>query len=457
MKEAAYKRYLLNVLLLILTFNYLDRSVLALALQTIKLDLHLSDTELGFLSGIAFALFYAVMGIPIARWADRGNRVTIIGITTALWSVMVALCGMAGNFLQLLLIRIGVAVGEAGCVPPAHSLIADYFTRAERPRAVAIYMLGSPVSVVVGYFLAGWLNEFYGWRATFIMMGLPGVGLATLAWLSLREPRLGKSARNTLKTTPASTSLAQPETETSWPVHATLREVRKSLWANRTYRHLLICFSVLSFFSQGIWQWQPAYFVRSYGLKTGELGTWFAVSVGLTGIVGMLVGGEMASRAAAHNERLQLKAMAVAFAGFGALSAGVYLSPNQYVAFGFVGLAAMGVTTAIGPLFGTLQTVVPQHMRAMSIAVIYLFANLIGMGLGPLAAGALSDALRPWVGDDSLREALLILCPGCFWAAWHGWQASKTVSWDLKAIQTHQQDAFRKDRLALNSSMQSPP
>ena len=149
MKKPTYRYYLLGVALLILAFNYVDRLALGLLLQNIKEELHLSDTQLGLLTGIAFAAFYSIMGIPIARWADRGNRVTIITVTTALWSVAVAACGLAGSFLQLLLIRVGVGVGEAGCVPPANSLIADYFARAERPRAVAIYMLGSPLSVVI--------------------------------------------------------------------------------------------------------------------------------------------------------------------------------------------------------------------------------------------------------------------------------------------------------------------
>src|SRR4029077_107700 len=138
-------------------------------------------TQLGLLSGIAFALFYSVMGIPIARWADRGNRITIITLTTALWSAAVALCGMAGNFSQLLLIRVGVGVGEAGCVPPAHSLISDYFTRAERPRAASRYMLGVPFGLGFGYFAAGWLNELYGWRLTFLILSFPGLLLAVLA------------------------------------------------------------------------------------------------------------------------------------------------------------------------------------------------------------------------------------------------------------------------------------
>jgi len=411
MSAVLYRRYLLGVLLVIQIFNYLDRPVLALALQQIKVDLSLSDTQLGFLSGIAFALFYSIMGLPIARWADRGNRVMIIALTTAIWSFMVALCGMAGSFAQLLLIRVGVAVGEAGCIPPAHSLIADYFDRSERPRALGIYMLGGPLSIVVGFFLAGWLTELYGWRVTFGLLGLPGLALAALAWLSLREPR-------------SSTGVM------SAPPQPSLREGCACLWANRTFRHLLVSFAVLFFFGQGIWQWQPAYFVRVYGLSAGQLGTSLAVTAGLAGVLGTLTGGELASRIAGRDERLQMRAMAVGFASYGVISACVFLVPNYRVAFVLVALANFGGALANGPLFATIQTVVLRRMRAMSIAIIYLVANLIGMGLGPLSVGVLSDAWRPWAGEQSLRYALLSLCPGYLWGAWHVWQGSHTVTQD---------------------------
>lgn len=433
MQATVYKNYLLTVLLAILAFNFVDRVALGLLLQDIKVDLDLSDTQLGFLSGIAFALFYSVMGIPIARWADRGNRVTIITITTALWSAAVALCGVAGNFLQLLLIRIGVAVGEAGCIPPAHSLIADYFTRTERPRAVAIYMLGWPLSVVIGYFLAGWLNELYGWRVTFMLLGLPGLPLAALAWFTLREPRRGESGIDAASM-PGGISLSQRDA-TALSAPPSLNEVCVTLWVNTTFRHLLFSFAVVYFFGSGIAHWQPAFFIRSYGLQTGELGTWFAAIWGLGGLFGTWCGGEWASRHAAHNERLQLRVMAVVYVGFAVISPCIYLSPNLYLAFGLMGLTAVGGAMLSGPLFATIQTLVPPRMRAMSVAAIYLFANLIGLGLGPLAAGALSDALRPWAGEESLRYALLALCPGYFWCAWHLWRGSKTVARDLEAVQ----------------------
>jgi MFS family permease len=420
MRELSNKRYLLGVLMVILTFNYVDRLALGLVMQNIKADLALSDTQLGLLSGIAFALFYAAMGIPIARWADRGNRVLIISLTTAVWSVLVAMCGLAASFTQLLLIRVGVAVGEAGCIPPAQSLISDYFTRAERPRAAAIYMLGASASTLVGYFLGGWLNELYGWRAMFMILGLPGLALAALVRLSLRDPRQGRPRS-------AGTANVQP---------MNLREVCATLWRNATFRHLLFCFSISAFFGYGILQWQPAFFIRSYGLSTGQLGTWFAAIYGFGGIAGTYLGGELASRRAPANEPLQLKVMAFVFGSFAFVSALIYLSPNRYWAFGLMSLAASGGAVVNGPLFATIQTLVPQRMRAVSIAIVYLFANLIGMGLGPLVAGALSDALRPHFGEESLRYALLILSPGYLWCGWHLWRASSTAARDIEVAQT---------------------
>jgi MFS family permease len=428
-----YKNYLLAVLLSILAFNYVDRLALGIVLQDVKADLHLTDTQLGFLSGIAFALFYAVMGIPIARWADRGNRVTIISSTVVLWSAAVALCGTATTFVQLMLIRIGVAVGEAGCIPPAHSLIADNFTRAERPRAVARYMLGLPLSLVFGYFAAGWLNEFYGWRVTFVVIGLPGLILGALAWFTLREPRQLKA-----QGAPDGVASSKAAAPSSPPLR--FKEVCVVLWSNTTFRHLLVCFSVWYFFAYGLLQWTPAFFIRSHGLQSGELGSWLAVIFGGGGTLAVYLGGEWAGRYAASNERLQLIACAVAFIFFAILNVGAFLAPNLYLAFAALALGYFGGNLVQGPILATIQTLVRPEMRAISVAILYMFANLIGMGLGPLAAGALSDGLRPWFGEESLRYALVILCPGYFWAAWHLWRASRTVMRDLGAAQVNHRD-----------------
>jgi len=400
--------------MLISAFNVVDVLVLGLVLQELKVDLSLSDTQLGVLTGIAFAFFYSVMGIPLARWADRGNRVRVISTTTALWSVGVALCAVAGNFWQLVSIRAGVAIGEAGCGPPAHSLIAEYFTREQRPRAVAVYMLGSPLSYLIGYFVAGWLDQLYGWRMTFVLVGLPGLGLAALSHFTLREPR-AKQSRAASEDSPG------------------FGETCVTLWNNRTFRHLLLCFSVLYFFGSGIGSWQPTFFVRSFGLRTRELGAWLAVILGLGGMLGIYLGGQWASRKAGGNERLQLEVMSIAYVCFGLVMAGVYVSGNLYLSLALLGIASVGANSAMGPLFATVQTLVPPRMRAMSIAIVFLFANLIGAGLGPLAVGTLSDAFRPWAGEESLRYALLALSPGYTWAAWHCWRARLTVAADIAA------------------------
>jgi MFS family permease len=288
-------------------------------------------------------------------------------------------------------------------------------------------MLGGPLSVVIGFFLAGWLNEFYGWRATFLILGLPGFILALLSRFTLREPRRARPAADAAtfqRAESADSSFDQPS----------LQEVCVTLWRNGTFRHVLLCFSVLTFFGNGIAQWQAAFFIRSYGLKTGELGTWFTLIYGVAGVLGLYLGGEWASRAAANDERLQLRTMAVIYAGFSVIAALIYLVPSYHWAFALLALWALAGSLTNGPLFAIIQTLVPARMRAMSIAITYLFANLIGMGLGPLAAGALSDALRPLFAEDSLRYALLLLCPGYFWSAWHAWQGSKTVARDLEAV-----------------------
>jgi MFS family permease len=415
--EARYRRYMLIVLMTIYGFNGMDALALGLVAQDIKRDLGLSDTELGTLSGIAFALFYSLLGLPIARWADRGNRVAIISLALTVWSALLVLCGLAATYGQLLVIRMGVAVGESGCNPPAQSLIGDYFDRSERPRAIATYMLGAAGSIIVGYFVAGWVNQFYGWRATFMMLGVPGPAIAAVAWLTLKEPRS-----------------AQPKMSASVRPDHSLRRIWRELYGIGSFRNLLISFAVASFFANGIVTWQGAFFIRSFGFKTGELGTWFAVIYGVGGMAGLYVGGHLASTYARDRETLQLRAMGIAYVSFAVISTVAYLSRDPYLSLILIGIAAFGGSLVCAPLFAVLQSLVPEDMRATAIAIVYLFSNLIGTGLGPLASGILSDTLRPWVGDESLRYALLALSPGYLWAGWHLWRASNTVAADLARL-----------------------
>jgi len=260
------------------------------------------------------------------------------------------------------------------------------------------------------------------------MLGLPGLALALLARLTLREPRLDGST--TAPQGPKSTSL--PNTAALLPRPPSFKEVARTLWGNLSFRLLLLYLCVQSFLSYGVGQFQPAFLMRSYGLKTGELGTWYAVVLGLSGLLGIYIGGQLASRYAANNERLQFRVAAAAYSSYALVSAFVYLSTNRDLAFVLLGLGTMVGSLISGPLIATLQTLIPPQMRALSIACVFLFNNLIGVGLGPLAVGALSDALRPWVGEESLRYALLAVCPGYLCGAWYLLRASQTITGDLQ-------------------------
>jgi len=417
MPKLAYKHYMLGLLTVVGVFNYLDRHVLALLLEPIKQDLQLSDTQLGFLSGFAFTLFYVVAGIPIARWADRGNRNTVVAATTALWSVMVALCGVVGNYTQLLLVRAGVAVGEAGCLPPAQSLITDYFDRAERPRAMAIYWMCGPIAIAVGFIGGGWLAEYVGWRMTFIIVGAPGILLAILVKLSLREPRLKQ------KTTVV---IAQ----------SSFKEVLGTLWQQRAFRHIVMAFCVTYFFGMGIFIWLPTFFIRSHGMETGEVGTWLAFVWGGCGVLGTYLGGALTSRYAAGKEALQMRAAALIFILHGILFVMVYLSSNKYSALAFMMMIGVIGPLINGPVFSAIQSLVNDRMRSVAIALVFLLANLIGLGLGPIAAGVLSDLLAPKFGQESLRYASVLLSPGFLWAAYYYWKASNTIEADIRRVES---------------------
>lgn len=413
MRRIQYKNYLLLILLFAGVVSIFDRFVFALALEPIKVDLHLSDTQLGLMTGIAFAAFYALAGIPIARWADRGNRITIAAVTMGLLGVMLAFCGVVTNFIQLLLARAGVAVGEAGCMPTAQSLLADYFDRAERPQAMAIYFMFYPISMIAGYLVGGWLVDGFGWRTTFLILGVPGVIAAILIKLTLKEPRLIR---------PKETTVEPPN----------LTDVSKILWGKMTFRHLITAFCVAYFFQMGTSQWLAAFFMRNHGMGAAELGAWLALSWGVFGAMGNYMGGYLATRYAARKEKLQLRGLAVVVVLGGVANAVTYLSPSQNIALVFVAAGAFFGSLANGPVFSIIQGLVNENMRSVTLAIIFMFANLIGFGFGPLAIGFVSDLLSSTFEQDSLRYALALSTPGVFWIAYHFWKAGDTVEEDIR-------------------------
>jgi MFS family permease len=398
--------------------NLLDRFLMGLLLQPIKADLRLSDTQLGFLTGIAFGLFYATLGLPIARWADRGNRVTIASIAIGLWGLTVMACLFVTNFVQLALARMAAAVGESGCKPPTYSLVGDYFPQpAERTRAMSVYWLGSPLATLFSFIVGGWLNELYGWRITFFLVGIPGLLLAILAKLTLVEPRKQSAS-------PGVRGRPQPS----------LKMVLGTLWHIQSCRHLTIALILFFTMGFGLTPWNTAFMMRSHAMGSAELGVWMGVLVGLGGIVGTLLGGYVANRWFTGNEGGQMRLSAVTIA----LSVPCYVAfltlPQKLLALIMLMPTMLVFNLFVAPTYALMQRLVPDEMRATMMAVTMLLYNLIGMGIGPQLVGILSDVLQPVLGSDSLRYAMLSMCFVALWSAYHFWQAGRVVKDDLAEV-----------------------
>lgn len=418
MFSPAYKHYVLAMMTLVSVLSVLDSGLLGLLLQPIKEELQLSDTQLGLLTGIVFGLFYATLGLPLARWADRGNRSTLTALALAVWGIAVMSCLFVTNFLQLMLTRIGSATGDAGVKPPTYSLLGDYFAESsERTRAMAIYWSAGPMAALISFVAGGWLNELYGWRWTLFIAGLPGLIAAIVVRLTVREPRVSMPAR---------IEAGQPSVG-MWAVLV-------SMWRTRATRHLVIALVLLQMMSVGLNPWIAAFMMRSHGMGTAEIGTWLGLIFGIGGVVGAILGGYVAGRWFEHDERGQMRLSAMTIGSLVPWFALFLLLPRQLhallilcplmVAFGFF----------LGPTYALLQRLVAPEMRATSLALMMLFGNLIGLGLGPLIVGMLSDLLQPTLGSESLRYAMLAMSCVSLWSAYHFWQVGRTVREDLRKV-----------------------
>jgi MFS family permease len=416
----AYRRYVLGILTVVCTLNYLDRCLMILLLQPIKADLKLSDTQLGFLTGIAFGLFYATLGLPIARWSDRANRATITSAAIGLWGATVMLCLFVGNFVQLVLARVAAAIGESGCMPPTYSLLGDYFPRpAERTRAMALYMMAGPLAALVSFMLGGWLNKYYGWRTTFFLMGIPGLIVAALVKATVAEPRL-LNMRDPLRT-----EIKGPR----------MTDVLKILWYRQASRHLALGVVMLYTMGLGLAPWYAAFLMRSHGMDTSELGVWLGLIFGLGGLAGIGLGGYVAGRWFAQDERGQMRLTAIMVSLTVPCLILFLLFGNRYLSLVALMPLVLVCNFFYGPTFALLQRLVPDNMRATTLAVVMLLANLIGMGAGPAAVGAMSDFLTPMLREDALRYAMLTMSLVALGAAYHFLKAGHVISDDLAAAQ----------------------
>ena len=405
------RRLTLGLLTFVYFFSYMDRQILAILLELIRKDLLLTDTQLGILSGFAFAVFYAGLGIPVARLADRTSRKKIIVVSLALWSAMTALSGLATSFLTLLLARIGVGVGEAGSSPPSHSMIADLYAPHERASAMAIYTLGVVLGAAFGTIIGGTIGHFYGWRMAMFVVGLPGLLLAVVVWFLVIEPRRGLSDGR---------SVVEQEREAMPSLGAGFT----SIWRDKAARHLVIAVTLTSLIGYGHAQWGPSFIQRSLGVPLLTI-AWVIAPVGavfatVSGVVGGMLADRLAKKRGLHWQSWMvaiLKTIALPF------SLIFYFLDDANVAVVAYFFALLFASSYLGPTFALLQGLAPIRLRALWAAITLLVINLIGLGLGPTLVGRISDMLRPAYGEDSLRWAMFVFAIATPWAIFHYWRA----------------------------------
>lgn len=389
--------YGLTLLFFVSFFNYLDRMVIAVMVEPMKRDLGLSDTEVGMISGLAFAVLYALCGIPLARIADRRSRKWLLALCLAGWSAMTATTGLVRSFGELFAARMAVGVGEAGCVPSAHSMIGDMFPAHRRAFAVGVFQAGGLVGMSIGLAIAGLLAEAWGWRRAMIAIGMAGIPLAALIALTLREP-------------PRQAAQASAE-----PALVALR----ALAARPPLVHVIAGLSVGAFATYGMAQWLPTFFIRSHGASLAEVGIYGALFGGLSGVAGTIASGAAMMHLHRRDARWELWMPALcyilALPCYAASFALPTLVPALACQFLAVFLAAAGGTVAIS----AIQSFAEPHRRATAVAVMVLLSSLIGLGLGPAAVGLASDALASAFGTQSLRYALMLSTAILAWAALH--------------------------------------
>jgi predicted MFS family arabinose efflux permease len=387
-----YRTWLVVVLLVLSALNFADRAVLSVLAQPIKEDLKLTDSELGILQGLGFAILYSVLGLPIGWLAERVSRKNLIAACVAVWSVMTAACGLAGSFMSLLLGRVGVGIGEAGFQPPASSLLADHFKANRRASVMAIILLGSPIGFLIGQSVGGIVAATWNWRAAFYVLGIPGLIAALVTWITLREPPRGLAEG-------AITTAAAPS----------VREVFVTLWAKPAFRHLLAGFTISGFAMNAVAQFVLPFYLRGFGLPLATVGVVFGAIAFSSNGLGMLVGGFGFDRLSRHDLRWPLWGPAAMFVIAAPLYLGAFSATSATVSMTFIWFANFTLATYLAPSSATMQNLIGPRMRAMTSAIVAMVAGLLGAGLGPTLLGVASDryASAFFQGGDFIAS-----CPG---------------------------------------------
>lgn len=422
--NAAYARYALSVLFVVTLLNFLDRQIMAMLAEPIKQDLKLTDTQVGLMTGFSFALFYTILGLPIALLADRWHRPRIIGLSLAIWSGFTILCGVALNFTHLFAARLGVGIGEAGSGPAGQSLLANLFPPAKRAGVLGIYGMSVPLGAFIAYAGGGWVLQTFDWRMAFFIAGAPGLVFSAVVWFTIREPRMPTPLSQAFK--PQAGQL-------------TFMQAFKELAAKPTYWQLVIAGVILQFVAYGFASFQVSYFVRVHGIGTqggdwdfATMGLILGVMIGLSGMFGSLSGGWVADRVRKRGVGWTLVVPAIVLMASTPLFA---LGLHQQQAIWAVVLFAaptLAATFYYGPTFAAIQLLARDETRAVAVSVYLLIAGLIGMGLGPLFVGVLSDVFtgQGESSGDGLVHALTVLTIFNIWAGLHFFLAARGLQRD---------------------------
>jgi MFS family permease len=407
--------YVLAVLTIVYALNIADRFSVSTLIEPIRKEMHLSDSGIAFLTGVALALFYVTAGISIAALADRASRQKIVTIALGIWSGMTAVCGLAQNYWQLLLARFAVGIGEAGGTPPSTSILADKFPPALRPMALTIFALGASLGAWLGSSVAGEVAERGGWRAAFIVLGVPGLVVAMIVWLTVREPRRGQLDSTARDLKPS-----------------TLLITLRFITTQRSAIHLLLGASVATFWSWGLMWWTPTFLQRSHHLTVGQAGHLLGTMHLVAGTAGTLLAGWLMGRPAATDPRYVARLLACVTALATVPSMILYWVLSERAATVLLWIFGPSVYFYIGPILGLLQNVMPANMRATACGVLLFIANVANLVLAPQIIGWLSDwfSVSFGAGQESPRWALLLLAPTGFWAAWHLWTSGATIRED---------------------------
>lgn len=392
-------RYLVVWLLAIAyTLNFLDRQIVAILAEPIRKDLNLTDTQLGMLGGIAFAAFYTTFGLPVAWLADRTNRVRVIAAACGLWSLFTVLCGTATNFMQLAVCRMGVGIGEAGGSPPSYSLISDYFPPEKRGTALALYSLGVPMGAMFGAFVGGRIAEAFGWRAAFYAMGIPGIIMAALLLLVVREPKRGSLD---------ALDHGATEHEQAPPLFIAIG----GFFKQRTLVLVAISSALTAFVGNSALNWNAPFLIRVKGMTLGEVATYYALVLGITGMIGTFGSGWLVDRLARRDRRWFAWLPAIALAITIPAWVGIIMAPSWQMTLVFIAVPTLLGNVYLAPALTVVQNAVSPNRRTVSGAVLLFILNLVGLGIGPVYVGRISDWAKPEYGDKSLSVGFAALAP----------------------------------------------